>query len=82
MKIINSDTDKGKEIKLIPEMLNLLGCSKENFKKLIKIMNYKVTEKNDEIYFRYIPNKKANKIFDKKKTKENPFGILKKLNFN
>ena len=28
--------EKNKEIKLIPEMLNLLGCSKDNFKKLLK----------------------------------------------
>ena len=26
-------------------MLNLLGCGKENFKKLIKIMGYKIIEK-------------------------------------
>ena len=39
MQIINSNTEK-KEIKMIPEMLNLLGCSKENFKKLLKNMNY------------------------------------------
>ena len=82
MKIINSDTDKVKEIKLIPEMLNLLGCSKENFKKLIKNMNYKVTEKNNEIFFRYLPNKKIKKTFDKKRSKENPFVILKNLNLS
>ena len=40
MKIINSD----KEIKVIPEMLNLLGCDKENFKKLLQKMNYKITQ--------------------------------------
>ena len=34
VQIINSDTEKAKEIKLVPEMLNLLGCSKENFKKI------------------------------------------------
>ena len=36
VKIINSNTeqDKNKEIKLIPEMLNLLGCSRDNFKKI------------------------------------------------
>ena len=36
MQIINSNSEKNKEIKMIPEMLNLLGCNKENFKKLIK----------------------------------------------
>ena len=45
VQIINSDKEKNNEIMLVPEMLNLLGCSKENFVKLIKIMNYKSTEK-------------------------------------
>ena len=27
---------ENKEIKMVPEMLNLLGCSKDNFKKLLK----------------------------------------------
>ena len=47
VQIINSNPDKNKEIKLIPEMLNLLGCSKDNFKKLIQKMNYKTYEKNN-----------------------------------
>ena len=42
---------------MIPEMLNLLGCNKENFKKLLKNMNYKITEKNDDIYFKYSQKK-------------------------
>ena len=42
MLIINTDTDQDKEIKLVPEMLNLLGCNKENFVNLIKKMNYKI----------------------------------------
>ena len=33
--------DKRKEIKIIPDMLNLLGCKKEIFVKLLKLMNYK-----------------------------------------
>ena len=45
MKIINSGSEEIKEIKLVPEMLNLLGCSKENFEKLIQKMNYKVIKK-------------------------------------
>ena len=32
MQIINTDKKGNKEIKMIPEMLNLLGCNKENFK--------------------------------------------------
>jgi len=81
MQIINSGTEVNKEIKLVPEMLNLLGCSKDNFKKLIKKMNYKVTEKNENIFFKYMPQKKSKKSFDKKSNKENPFNILKSLNF-
>ena len=80
MQIINSGSEENKEIKLIPEMLNLLGCSKDNFKKLIQKMNYKVTEKDEDFFFKYTPQKKLKKSFDKKTNKENPFGVLKNLN--
>jgi ATP-dependent RNA helicase SUPV3L1/SUV3 len=79
MQIINSSSEKNKEIKLTPEMLNLLGCSKDNFKKLIQIMNYRVLEKKDELFFKYLPQKKFKKSLSKQANKENPFGILKKL---
>ena len=65
VQIINSDPEKGKEIKLVPEMLNLLGCSKENFKKLIEKMNYKIVERDKDIYFRYSPQKQIKKPFKK-----------------
>ena len=81
MQIINSNSDKNKEVKMIPEMLNLLGCSKENFKKLLKSMNYKIINKENETFFKYIPKKNFKKQ-SKKIQKENPFGILKNLNFN
>ena len=80
MQIINSGSEEKREIKLVPEMLNLLGCSKDNFKKLIKKMNYKVTEKNEDIFFKYVPPKKTKKSTNKKKDKESPFGVLKNLN--
>jgi ATP-dependent RNA helicase SUPV3L1/SUV3 len=84
MQIINSGSQENKEIKLIPEMLNLLGCNKNNFKKLIKIMDYKVIEKKDDIFFKYIPKKKFKKPNNKSKNdkKENPFEVLRNLNFN
>ena len=82
MQIINSGSEENKEIKLVPEMLNLLGCSKDNFKKLIIKMNYRVTEKEGEIFFRYLPKKKFKKTKDQKIKKENPFGVLKNLNLN
>ena len=80
MQIINSNLDEKKEIKLVPEMLNLLGCNKENFKKLVSAMGYKVSEKENEIFFKYIPVKNYKKNFEKKNVKENPFKVLKNLN--
>jgi len=82
VQIINSDPEKGKEIKLVPEMLNLLGCSKENFKKLIEKMNYKTLEKDKDIYFRYSPQKQIKKPFKKTVPVNNPFKVLKNFNFN
>ena len=61
-------------------MLNLLGCSKENFTKLIQKMNYKVIQKKDDLFFKYLPTKKNKKTFNKKINKENPFRVLKNLN--
>ena len=81
MKIINSNSEKNKEVKMIPEMLNLLGCNKDNFKKLLKSMNYKIIEKDNEIFFKYIPMKILKKP-NEKTIKESPFGILKDLNLN
>ena len=81
MQIINSNYEKNKEIKMIPEMLNLLGCSKDNFKKLLKSMNYKIISRENEIFFKYAP-KKSFKKQNAKVLKENPFGVLKDLNFN
>ena len=82
VQIINSEPEKNKEIKLVPEMLNLLGCSKENFKKLIEKMNYKTFEKDKDIYFKYNPQKQIKKTFKKTASLNNPFKILKNLNLN
>ena len=79
--IFNSEKDEKKEVKVIPEMLNLLGCSKDNFKKLLKKMNYKIYEKEDEFYIKYIPlRQKTSKIEDKKDYSNNPFSVLSQLN--
>ena len=77
--IIKSNDKKENEIKIVPEMLNLLGCNKENFLKLIHIMNYKSFKKNNEIYFKYLP-KKNNFKAKSKKNFDNPFNILNQLN--
>ncbi len=81
MKIINSSVEKNKEIKMIPEMLNLLGCNKENFRILLKSMNYKVTDRESNIFFKYVPKKNLKKM-NKKNLDESPFGILKDLNLS
>ena len=76
--IIKLGDKNNKDIKLSPEMLNLLGCNKSNFIKLIKLMNYKTTEKNNEIYFRYFPKKLLNRNKDKAE-KDNAFSVLSQL---
>ncbi len=79
--LFNSEKDNKKEIKVTPEMLNLLGCSKENFNKLLKKMNYKIYEKENEFYIKYIPLKKKILIKnDKKDYSNNPFSVLNQLN--
>ena len=63
-------------------MLNLLGCSKNNFLKLIQKMNYKTFEENNEFYFKYAPIKgKIKKFINKSQETDNPFNILKNINF-
>ena len=42
----------------------------------------RIIDKNEEVFFKYIPQKTNKKIFNKKSAKENPFGILKNLNLN
>ena len=82
VQIINSNEGKRTEIKVLPEMLNLLGCSKDNFLKLIKQMNYKTSEINNQFYFKYAPTKqKFKKIFKNIKKNDNPFNVLKNINF-
>ena len=82
LKIIDLSKEKDREIKLIPEMLNLLGCGKEDFLKLIKKMNYSSFSKNEDTYFKYIPSKSNKKQFSSKVVKkENPFSILKNIDF-
>ena len=80
LEIINSDLEKNSKIEVIPKMLNLLGCSKENFIKLIKKMNYNVTLENDKYFFKYNPIRKFSKKNKDKIQNDNPFAALKRLN--
>ena len=76
LKII--DKTENKKFKVNAEMMNLLGCSKENFYKLMTYMNYKKDKTEDTYIFRGEKKKKGKIIrFDKK---ENPFNKLLSLN--
>jgi len=80
LKIIN--TSKDGVFKIDSDMINLVGCSKENFFKLLELMEYKPkkSEKASEEFFIYKPkpiiNKKGKKI-----DKNNPFEKLSELRF-
>ena len=77
LKIIGNS--KEKKFKINSEMMNLLGCSKENFYKLMTYMNYKKDKAADTYVFKGEKKKKKKILqFDKK---ENPFNKLLSLNF-
>ena len=76
LKII--DNTKNGKFKINSEMMNLLGCSKENFYKVMGLMSYK-REKKDEDTFSYKGSRNTNKVkFIKRKN--NPFEKLSSLN--
>ena len=76
IKII--DNTKDRKFKINAEMMNLLGCSKENFYKLMTYMDYKKDKTVDTYIFKGERKKKEKLIkFDKK---ENPFNKLLSLN--
>ena len=77
--IIKSNTEKIGEVKIVPEMLNLLGCSKENFIKLVKCMSYRSYIKENEEFIKYVP-KKDHKKSKSKSIVDNPFNVLNQLN--
>ena len=76
LKIIENTKDR--KFKVNSEMMNLLGCSKENFYKLMVNMNYKKDIAVDTYIFKGEKKKKEKIIrFDKK---QNPFNKLLSLN--
>ena len=81
LNLNSKNINEKKEIKIIPEMLNLLGCNKDNFIKLLKKMNYNTFEKDKETYFKYIPTKKSFKKNNKNiNISDSPFNKLIQLN--
>ena len=76
LKIIS--LSKNGLFELTSDILNLLGSTKEDFKELMKKMNYNYIEKEGIIFFKYSP-KKFNSKISKKKISNNPFSELKKI---
>ena len=76
-RIIEKSIDR--RFKISSEMMNLLGCTKENFLELIGLMNYKKSKEIDTYYFAgEIRKDKEKRIIKKNKT--NPFSKLLALN--
>jgi ATP-dependent RNA helicase SUPV3L1/SUV3 len=72
------DNSKDRKFKINVEMMNLLGCTKENFYKLMTYMDYKKDKVKDTYIFK--GERKKNKKFIKFDKKENPFKKLLSLN--
>ena len=76
IKII--DATKDRKFKINADMMNLLGCTKENFYKLMSYMNYKKDKTVDTYIFR--GERKKKEILKKFDKEENPFNKLLSLN--
>ena len=74
-----------KKFKIDSNMINLVGCNKENFFKLLELMQYKrkIISGNKEDFFVYnhkhIKNKKTKIV--RKTNKDSPFDKLSELRF-
>ena len=83
LKIIENGKDK--VFKIDSDMINLIGCSKENFFKLLELMHYKPkkVENGKEEFFIYKPQflKSKSEKNNKKINKNNPFGKLSEIRF-
>ena len=73
------DSTVGKKFKISPVMMNLLGCTKENFFILLNLMNYKKSKDSDTYYFSS-DNKKSKDKITVNKNKVSPFSKLLALN--
>jgi len=81
LKIIENSKDG--IFKIDSDMINLIGCSKENFFKLMDLMQYKpkkIKDEKDE-FFIYKPRFNKNKKNDDKISKDNPFLKLTEIRF-
>ncbi len=72
------DNSKDRKFKINADMMNLLGCTKENFYKLMTYMDYKKDKVEDTYIFK--GDRKKTEKFIKFDKKENPFKKLLSLN--
>ncbi len=77
INIIDKTVDR--KFKILPEMMNLLGCTKENFYKLMYLMNYKKSKDSETYYFSQDDKKNKEKLISSK-YKPSPFSKLLELN--
>ena len=75
LKII--EKTKENKFQVDSSMMNLLGCSKENFYKLMIFMNYKKDKDLDT--YKYIGMRRNKLKKDKLNNKDNPFNKLLEL---
>jgi len=77
--------NKNNIFKVDSDMINLIGCNKENFFKLLELMEYKRQKNKDnkDEFFAYRPNLQKNKIKKKKEkiSKNSPFDKLSEIRF-
>ena len=72
------DKSVNRKFKITAEMMNLLGCTKENFNLLLNLMNYK--KEKDMDYFTFIGDSNKTKKVLKNKRTSSPFEKLLSLN--
>ena len=77
IKII--ENTKKNDFQINPDMMNLLGSSKENFYKLLNLMNYRKKNNEKDIFF-YMGDKKSKKKTHFINKKDSPFQKLMGLN--
>jgi len=67
---------KNFKFKLDSKIINLLGCTKDDFINFIKILGYQLISSNDEQEFKYLPKKNKQ---NKRKKVNNAFSVLERL---
>ena len=72
------DNTKNRKFNINSDMINLIGCSTENFHRLMNFMNYKKTK--DEKTHIYLGENQKKRREIKSKSTSNPFSKLLELN--